>query len=146
MNSKQQDFSHNRKEEDCFVRLQPIQPLAVKILHTDILNKSGQVTLKNVISLYNRNEMKWADMKANYAQLLMLLLLLNSFLLTVAGFCLQIMQKNEFLCDTRVRLSPLPSIPISCEWNMWRGTFISHGLGSHNLIHLYDKLHYEGSQ
>lgn len=53
---------------------------------------------------------------------------------------------NELHCDSRALLSPLFSIFISCKWNMWGGTFISHGFRSHNLIHLCDKLHYEGSQ
>lgn len=145
MSTKQQDFRHKRKEEDCFVTLQFIQPLAVKTLHTDIFNKSGQVMSKNAISLCGCREMKWPEMKADSA----LSLLLN---VSPLFFYFEFLHKftnyaeNEFLCDSGVRLSPLPSVPISCEWNMWRGTFISHGSGSHNLIHLYDKLHYEGGQ
>lgn len=64
---------------------------------------------------------------------------------SISSASLQITE-NELHCDSCALLSHLFSISISCEWNMWGSTFISHGFRSHNLIHLCDKLHYEGSQ
>lgn len=54
---------------------------------------------------------------------------------------------NELHCESSAPVvsSPFP-VSISCEWNMRGSTFISRGFRSHNLIHLCDKLHYEGSQ
>ena len=116
----------------------------------EIFNKQAQVLLRNKISLYGRGKMKWAAMTADSFQLLApfynfkllcLACCLFNFLRVFTNYA-----ADERRCDGTAPLSPLSSISISCEWNKWGSTFIPHGSRSHNLIHLCDKLHYEGSQ
>lgn len=73
MSTKQQDFCHKRRKRDCVVTVQLVRRGSVKNLCIDILNKWGQVMLKNTISLYGCSEMKWAEMTADSFQLLALL-------------------------------------------------------------------------
>lgn len=92
------------------------------------------------------NGLKWRQILFNYSpfynfKLLFFACCLFDFLREFTNYT-----ENELHCDSSAPLSPLFSISISWEWNMWGSTFISHGFRSHNLIHLCDKLHYEGSQ
>ena len=68
MSTKQQDFSHNRRERDCFVSLQLAHPIAVKTLSPDMLNKRGQVVLRSTISVNGssgKNRLKWEQILLN---------------------------------------------------------------------------------
>lgn len=113
------------------------------------LINGGQVMLKDKVSLYGRCEMKWAK---NDGRLFSITRPFYNFKRLFFACCLfqfpppvYKLHRGRF-CRHHRCLLLFFSISISCEWNTCGSTSIPHSSRSHNLIHLCDKLHYEGSQ